>query len=858
MSIVPRRPTRSSTSVPTAAVRGASGGRPTPWATAAAAGAGAALALALAVLSLFAGPAWAASPTSGFIVAAPVPSSPAALGAAPLTEFAGGSSASKAGSLAERRGLMLPAGVGRDGRSTTTVDTGAWFDMIGILFRSTAVGVRTVEFRLRVSPDRRTWTPWFALKADADSGPAGSTLNRADLVTDPVWVGSARYVQYELDSLGRVAAPVSDVRFACVESKVTAAAKAAVSPTARPPAAGAAPLSASTSGPPAEPPIVTRARWGADEAYRSGAPAYGVVRCAFVHHTVNGNTYTRAQAPALVRGIYYYHTQVNGWRDIGYNFLIDRFGTIYEGRYGGVTKAVIGAQVLGFNSMSTGVSLIGTFDSVAPSHAALVALERLLAWKLDLSHLNPLGMARVECFVTQKYRAGQWVTLPVVSGHRQVNYTDCPGTVLFGLLPAIRTAVAGIGDPKIYTPTAAPGAFSPNGDGVRDTATLSAVLSGTDDWTIALSDASGSVVARFSGSGPVARAVWDGRDAAGARLPDGIYRASFGATSVNGSARPASVAVRIDTVRPSLTGFSVTPSVISPNGDHFADAAHVAFGLSERCAVGLSVRDAGGVVVRTVAPVSAAAAGTTHLVWDGRVRSGGALVAAADGVYEVVVRAVDAAGNHSTATAAVRVDDTLGHPHVAPAWLSPNGDGVDDTTTLSFRMARVARVGVGIAGPTGTVVRHVALGSLASGSHTWLWDGKNAAGEVVADGAYTCTLAAVNGAGTVTVKLRLHVDTVPPMATWRAGSLTVKLGKRLSAVYSVADQLSPKATVTIVVRSAAGALVSSVSLPAAATGVARRYSFRPNARGRYRVHLSAVDLAGNRQKVAATLVVTVR
>ena len=95
-----------------------------------------------------------------------------------------------------------------------------------------------------------------------------------------------------------------------------------------------------------------------------------------------------------MRGIYYYHTRVNGWRDIGYNFLIDRFGTIYEGRYGGVAKAVIGAQVLGFNSMSTGVSLIGTFDSVAPSKAALTSLERLLAWKLDLSHLNPLGTAR--------------------------------------------------------------------------------------------------------------------------------------------------------------------------------------------------------------------------------------------------------------------------------------------------------------------------------------------------------------------------------------------------------------------------------------------------------------------------------
>jgi uncharacterized protein with LGFP repeats len=148
-----------------------------------------------------------------------------------------------------------------------------------------------------------------------------------------------------------------------------------------------------------------------------------------------------------VRGIYYYHTKVNGWRDIGYNFLIDRFGTIYEGRYGGVAKAVVGAQVLGFNSMSTGVALIGTFDSVAPSRAALSSLKRLLAWKLDLSHLNPVGTARVRCSTTEMYKAGEWVKVPVIVGHRQVNYTDCPGTVLFGLLPGIRTAVHGTAHP---------------------------------------------------------------------------------------------------------------------------------------------------------------------------------------------------------------------------------------------------------------------------------------------------------------------------------------------------------------------------------------------------------------------------
>ena len=552
-----------------------------------------------------------------------------------------------------RRGRALSVGVGPDGRPAVTVDTGAHFDMIGVLFRSTAAGARTVRFELRVSLDGRTWGPWFAIKADAQSGPAGSVLSKADLVTEPVWVGAGRYLQYEVESTGASRAPVSDVRFACIESP--AAKETPTVAQASSSELGASPIAGSRLGEPAEPAIVSRAKWGADEAYRSAPPSYGVVRCAFVHHTVNANTYTRAQAPALVRGIYYYHTKVNGWNDIGYNFLIDRFGTIYEGRYGGVTKAVQGAQVLGFNSMSTGVSLIGTFESVAPSRAALTSLEALLAWKLDLSHLNPLGTARVRCSTAEMYKAGQWVDVPVIVGHRQVNYTACPGNVLFGLLPAIRTAVAGIGDPKIYTPTATPAAFSPNGDGARDTDKLRAALSGSDDWTISLSNASGGVVTRFSGTGPVAGVVWNGKDDGGRRVPDGTYTASFGATSLNGTARPASIAVRIDTVSPAITAFSVVPGVISPNGDHVADAARLAFTVSETCKVGLTVLDAQGAVVRTVAPVSAAA-GAARLTWDGRVSSGSALAAAADGAYSVVVSAVDAAGNKSTLQRAVTVE----------------------------------------------------------------------------------------------------------------------------------------------------------------------------------------------------------
>ena len=122
-----------------------------------------------------------------------------------------------------------------------------------------------------------------------------------------------------------------------------------------------------------QPTIVTRAQWGADESWRSGTPDYAPVRMAIVHHTVNGNDYTREQAPALVRAIYYYHAKSCGYRDIGYNFLIDRYGTIYEGRYGGITLGPVGAQTLGFNTGSTGISIIGNFEIAQPTSASLAA-----------------------------------------------------------------------------------------------------------------------------------------------------------------------------------------------------------------------------------------------------------------------------------------------------------------------------------------------------------------------------------------------------------------------------------------------------------------------------------------------------
>ena len=214
----------------------------------------------------------------------------------------------------------------------------------------------------------------------------------------------------------------------------------------------AAPAEAATEAPT----WVTRAGWGADESLRKGSPVTAPVKMAFVHHTAGSNEYTRQQAAALVRGIYVYHTTSLGWSDIGYNFLIDRFGTIYVGRAGGPRQGVVGAHVYGFNTGSTGVSVMGTHTSQAPSPAVTDALIRLLAWKLELHGVDPLASIRMTCGASDKFTAGQTVTLPAISGHRDANYTECPGAALYAELGAVRTAVGA----RIGSRTGAPAPYA--------------------------------------------------------------------------------------------------------------------------------------------------------------------------------------------------------------------------------------------------------------------------------------------------------------------------------------------------------------------------------------------------------------
>ncbi|MFE7109422.1 N-acetylmuramoyl-L-alanine amidase [Streptomyces sp. NPDC057575] len=205
--------------------------------------------------------------------------------------------------------------------------------------------------------------------------------------------------------------------------------------------AGLAPGTRPYIGP--RPSIVTRKGWGADEKLRESKFVYtSTVKAAFIHHSATGNNYECSQAPSVLRGIYRYHVKSSGWRDIGYNFAVDKCGNIYEGRAGGVTRAVLGAHTLGFNTNSMGIAVLGTFTNSNPPAAAVNAVAKLTAWKLGLFGADPRGKATLVSGGGNKYKKGKKVKLNVISGHRDGFATDCPGARLYKKLGSARTSSA--------------------------------------------------------------------------------------------------------------------------------------------------------------------------------------------------------------------------------------------------------------------------------------------------------------------------------------------------------------------------------------------------------------------------------
>jgi uncharacterized protein with LGFP repeats len=305
---------------------------------------------------------------------------------------------------------------------TSTIEAPDRFDLAGI-----AGERRPVEMRARL--DDGSWTRWTRTE-DRDPvyfGGADQLQVRAR-----GWrpSGTLHYVNVsgtttEVDSLLTHARRAINSGFISVASLIEPAAEAA----------------------PTRPPIVTRAQWGADlkrgGCHPRAAPAYGTVKAAVVHHTVTAVNYTEAEAPGIVLGICRYHRNANGWNDIGYQALVDRFGNVYAGRAGGIRKPVVGAQAQGFNAQTTAVASIGTHTTLPLEPAAYRAFVDYLAWRLAAAGLPAFGHTTLVSAGGElsRYPSGRRVRTKRIFGHRTVGRTACPGNALNSQLPGLRRDV---------------------------------------------------------------------------------------------------------------------------------------------------------------------------------------------------------------------------------------------------------------------------------------------------------------------------------------------------------------------------------------------------------------------------------
>jgi hypothetical protein len=605
------------------------------------------------------------------------------------------------------------------------------FNMVGLHWQ----GGGSVAFRTRSA--RARWSPWRPAAPEAEDAPDRPTQPAWHL-GNPYWTGDSTAIAY------RVRGRVSRLRAYFVESPVD----------------DLPPRRLSIAG---SPPIIGRLAWGADEAIRRAPPLYApAVRFALVHHTAGTNSYSPQQSAAIVRGIEIYHVRGNGWNDIGYNFLVDKYGQVFEGRYGGVDKNVVGAHAEGFNTGSVGVAVIGTYTDAAPPAVAQRALADLLAWRLDIAHVDPLSTLTVSSGGNPRYPVGVPVFLHAISGHRDTGFTTCPGDALYARLGAIARAAAATGLPKLYAPTVR-GAL---GGTVEFHATLTEPLA----WTITVRDAAGQTVAGTTGAGTDVTWQWDAT-----QVPPGKYAWTISAGT---SVRPATGSIGAAAVPLALRSSRATPAAISPNGDGIADRTTISYTLTTAATVIADLRRSDGRDLGTVFNEQGAA-GKHSFEFTGD--------AIADGRYAITLTATDGKTT-AVVTIPLVVDRTLSRPFVRPAAFSPNGDGRDDAASLAFTLSRAATVRVDVRQASRNVTT-LLDGSEQSGNQRVTWDG-TAAGTRVRDGAYLFAITVTSPFGKTNYLGPVRVDTVRPRLTALSLSrrifrlsepslVTLKAGRRL-------------------------------------------------------------------------------
>ena len=316
----------------------------------------------------------------------------------------------------------LTANAASSGWTSPVIRTKRPFSVVGLRW-SRAPEDLHAEIRVR---DRRGWHRWTELAAAHSA--RGS---------DPAWAGRATALQVRLSERVRgLRAHFVSVR-------------------------GVSPRRVRARAAANQPSIIPRAQWGGDtECAPRDRPSMGNVQMAFVHHTVSANEYGPGDSAGMVLGICRFHRNSNGWDDIGYNFLVDKFGQVFEGRAGGVDQPVVGAQAQGWNAQSTGIANLGTYSDVPQTGEALSAMANLIAWKLPLHGAPVTGTVDLQSAggSSNRYPNGTTHTFERISGHTDGNSTECPGAQLYAQLPQLREMAAGRA-PAVVGP--APGTVGP-------------------------------------------------------------------------------------------------------------------------------------------------------------------------------------------------------------------------------------------------------------------------------------------------------------------------------------------------------------------------------------------------------------
>ncbi|MGV8968046.1 MAG: N-acetylmuramoyl-L-alanine amidase, partial [Cellulomonas sp.] len=326
-------------------------------------------------------------------------------------------------------------------RLESNVVDAAGFQTLGVTWPE-GEDVTDLGAQVRTRVDGK-WSPWGDL-APSDDAPDPGTADAAHAVrggTDALAIGDVEAVQMSfsatsaggpdglsLSLVGSEQTPTPDRVIGQVPTSAATVESAAFSTST-------VATSLATVSPPR---IISRAEWGAPAQVCTPDVASTLVG-AVVHHTADSNAYSNvAEAKQQIRNDAVYHIGTRGWCDIGYNFIVDKWGNIYEGRANSLTEAVIGVHAGGFNTGTVGVAMLGTYDSI-PSAATQRGVAQIIGWRLGAYSIDPRGAMNYYTGVGENSRfKNQNVFLPRVIGHRDVAFTACPGNGGYAALTNIR------------------------------------------------------------------------------------------------------------------------------------------------------------------------------------------------------------------------------------------------------------------------------------------------------------------------------------------------------------------------------------------------------------------------------------